>query len=156
MALAADLRQPVDHAAPLLNRLAAVTGVLEQAAEIDVGGIQVGIDPLALPCGDNGAEPVAGLGEREAVVEIGGAQKFVARVGGDPVLVERGRHRVSAFAVQTLGMGQKFGHAPVLVKAVTFQFGGGSDDLPVELALLQHDNLPICLELNMRRANAPT
>src|SRR5260370_13454039 len=84
---AVDLWQPARKRLPLLDSLASLAGILEQSPEIDIGRVEIGLQPDAFARGVDRPQTVSPFGESDAVVEISGMQRGVGRIAGDPTLV---------------------------------------------------------------------
>ena len=99
---AGHLSQARDQSAPLRDRLPKLAGLFQEAPEIDVRLLKIRLEANALPGGVDRAEPIAGLGEGDAVVEIGGVQQRIVGIAANPILVERRRRGRVAVRLQFL------------------------------------------------------
>ncbi len=88
--VAVDAGQAVDERQPLGNGGGELAAVLQRPAEVDVGGVEVRLEPGALAQGVDRAGVVAQFRQGHAVVEIDGVEELVGAVARDPGLVEIG------------------------------------------------------------------
>jgi hypothetical protein len=100
--IAVDRRQDVDEPHPFAHRAFALALGVEQRAEIDIGRIEIGLQPDGRAEGIDGARRVAKLAQHDAIVEIDRMEHGVIRVVGDPGLVEIGSLRSPAGGLQLL------------------------------------------------------
>ena len=80
--------KPVDEGQPLAHRGTGLALVLQRAAEIDVGGVELRIDPQRIAQRIDGGEGIAAALGHHRHVEMGRREMRIIRIEGDPALVE--------------------------------------------------------------------
>ena len=123
--------QLVDQLHPFADRRAGLADILERAAEIDIGRLEVRLEPDAVAEGVDGADEIAQIDQRHAVVEIDRMQQFMVAVEGDPDLVQLGHqrpllHRLQRGCAVEQVHDRKLAQRRLLRQA-GIQFGGGVD-----------------------------
>ena len=108
---AIELRQTVRQFQPLADGKARLAIVLEQAAEVDVGRVEIGVERDCLPQRMDGAETVAAALGDDRHVEQGRREMRILGVQRDPALVEFGGARRIAARLKGFGRAEELGYA---------------------------------------------